>query len=666
MRKNTDKSTSYEMCRYFRPSPLPASQAADSRARARRKAVSAKPTTYQDLLDVQERLLQRGALKAQTAANRASTLRAFLKFNQLEVDDPVGHEFRASFTARCQAFAAHLAELGKTSRNVSNSLSTLRPWREFLVALDTDRAIAGDNLAPFNQAFRSVLKDFPVKRLARELAVPANMMYGWLKGKKPRLSNVSHIHRIESFFGVEHGELAVLAGFSGAARIPQVVGDAVVVAYRDSLAERTSQHYLFKPLPDSPLREQWRQFVRYKTDWQPTLNRSESAVWRTAPFEFGRETPKAWAHYLDGVEIPTAKISWTKTAAYLGWLNLPKEQGGAGLPAEQLNTLAWFAVREHVEGYVRWMVKRSGNRFNGTTFEFFSLAMSLLRLVTGYLQQQPEFLLTLPQAFAGRDWAAMCCDTFSLLKGLSTRHRRSRKQTRDPKEPLRHILDLENPLDVVADMVQRMRADRPLGGAPWREAVWARDLALLKVLVSNPLRLRNIATLTWRADNSGQLYQRPDGSWWIRIDREFFKNVRGAAGESEYDMPVQEMAWGDLERYIKVLRPRLLVSDTDYVFVAARHGPYKRDRSKPWTELSGRIVQLTKKYLWRCPGVGTHAFRHLVATAIIKASKLSDFKTAALVLNDRMSTVEKNYAHLRSSEGANRMNELLGHTFRRM
>jgi len=333
--------------------------------------VSAKPTTYQDLLDVQERLLQRGALKAQTAANRASTLRAFLKFNQLEVDDPVGHEFRASFTARCQAFAAHLAELGKTSRNVSNSLSTLRPWREFLVALDTDRAIAGDNLAPFNQAFRSVLKDFPVKRLARELAVPANMMYGWLKGKKPRLSNVSHIHRIESFFGVEHGELAVLAGFSGAARIPQVVGDAVVVAYRDSLAERTSQHYLFKPLPDSPLREQWRQFVRYKTDWQPTLNRSESAVWRTAPFEFGRETPKAWAHYLDGVEIPTAKISWTKTAAYLGWLNLPKEQGGAGLPAEQLNTLAWFAVREHVEGYVRWMVKRSGNRFNGTTFEFF-------------------------------------------------------------------------------------------------------------------------------------------------------------------------------------------------------------------------------------------------------------------------------------------------------
>jgi integrase len=628
--------------------------------------MSAKPTTYKDLLEIQERLVQQGALKAQTAANRASTLRAFLKLNNLDLDDPVGHEFRSSFTAHCQAFADHLAAQGKLSRNVSNSLSTLRPWREFVVALDTERAIAGDNLPPFNQAFRSVLKDYPADRLARQLAIPRDMLYGWLKGKKPRLSNAQHIYRIEKFFGVPEGELAVLAGFSGTSRIPKTTGEPVTVGYRESLAERTTQHYFFKPGSDSVLRQQWYDFVRYKTDWEPVLNRSDSAVWRTAPFEFRRETANAWAQYLDGVEVPSAKFAWSKTAAYLGWLNLPKEQGGAGIPADELHTMAWLAVREYVEAYVRWMVKRNGNRFNGSTFEFFSLTMSVLRVGTGYLQQQPDFLATLPHKYADQDWDEMCRETFALLKGLSTRHRKSRRQTRDPKEPMRHILDLENPLDMVADMVQRMRADRPLGGSPWVEAVWARDLALVKVLVSNPLRLRNIATLNWRPDNSGQLYQRPDGSWWIRIERDHFKNVRGAAGESEYDMPIQEMAWGDIERYLRVFRPRLLAGDTDYVFVAARHGPHRRDLTKPWTHLSERVVQLTKKYLWRCPGIGTHAFRHLVATAIIKASKLSDFKTAALVLNDRMSTVEKNYAHLRSSEGANRMSELLGQTLRRM
>jgi hypothetical protein len=102
-------------------------------------------------------------------------------------------------------------------------------------------------------------------------------------------------------------------------------------SYRESLAQRTSQHYLLKPGPDSPLRRQWYDFARYKTEWEPALNRSDSAVWRSAPFEFRREAPTAWARYLDGVEIPTAKFAWSKTAAYLGWLNLPKEQGGAGL-----------------------------------------------------------------------------------------------------------------------------------------------------------------------------------------------------------------------------------------------------------------------------------------------------------------------------------------------
>jgi integrase len=666
MSKDVAKSTAYKICRYVDPSPLPASQAAEPKARARRRTVSTKPATYQDLLDVQERLVRQQAIKPQTAANRASTLRAFLKFNNLDVGDPVGHELRASFPARCEAFAKHLAEQGKTARNISNALSTLRPWRELVVALDTERAIAGENLPPFNQAVRSLLKDFPVKRLARQTGVPPCMIYGWLKGKKPRLSNAPHIYRIETFFGVPHGELAVLAGISGAARIPRTAGDPVNVGYRESLAARTSQHYFFKPAPDSPLRTQWYDFLRYKTAWEPALNRGDNAAWRTAPFEFCRQTPTAWAWHLDGVEVPSAKFAWSKTAAYLGWLNLPKAEGGAGLPASQLHTLAWFAVRGYIDGYLRWVVKRCGNRFNGYVFEFFSFAMSLLRVGTGYLQQQPEFLATLPPEYADNDWEQMCRETFALLKGLCARQRKYQRQTRDPKEPIRHILEMENPLEAVADMIQRMRADRPLGGSPWREAVWARDLALIKLLVSNPLRLRNLATLTWRPDNRGQLYQRPDGSWWIRIERHNFKNFRGAAGDHDYDMPVQEMAWGDLERYLKVFRPRLLAAETDYVFVGARQRPNGRGPTKPWTELSVRIAELTRKYLWRCPGIGAHAFRHLVATAIIKTSKLSDFKTAALVLNDRLATVEKNYAHLRSADGANRMHELLGSTFSRM
>jgi hypothetical protein len=255
MRKSIDESTSYEMCRYFSPSPLPASQVTDFKVRARRRAVSAKPTTYQDLLDNQERLVQQGALKAQTAANRATALRMFLKLNKLELADPVGREFRVSFKAQCQAFVAHFTAQGKTPRNIGNSLSALRPWRKMLVSLDAERAAVGDNLPPFNQAFRSVLKDYPVKRLGRQLGIPSDMLYGWLKGKKPRLSNVAHIHRVETFFGIEQGELAILAGFDGSVRLPQTVGVTVAVGYRERLATQTSQHYLCKPGVGSPLRQ---------------------------------------------------------------------------------------------------------------------------------------------------------------------------------------------------------------------------------------------------------------------------------------------------------------------------------------------------------------------------------------------------------------------------
>jgi site-specific recombinase XerC len=627
----------------------------------------AQPITYQDLLDIQERLVQQDIVKQQTAANRAAALRSFLRHNHLEVNDPVGTEFRVSFSEKLREFAEGLAERGTTPRNVTNTLAALRPWRDILVRLDTERAMAGENLPPYSQAFKALLKDIPADRLAKLLTIPRDMVYGWLKGKKPRISSLKHIYKVERHFGISEGELATLAGFRRGVRERVVpIGQPPAVSYRDELSERTSLHYFAKPEPESPLRAQWQEFVRYKTDFHPVLLRSNRGSWRPAPFEFRPETPSSWAEYLDGVEIPSARMTWAKVAAYLGWLSLSPEHGGLGMPKEQSETLAWLAVREKVDAYVRWMVRRSGGKYNGSAFEFFAKANSMLRASVGYLWQLPSMKDTLPPEFRERDWQRMCEETYQLLNAMSVKTQSSRVQTRDPRAPMRHILDLEKPLEMVADMVQRLRADRPIGGAPMREAIWARDAALNKLLVSNPLRLRNLAVMTWRADNTGELYQRGDGSWWLRIERGHFKNTRGAAGDNEYDMPVQQMAWSDLERYLKVYRPRMLRCDSDYVFLAGSHGSTVRDPALPWTDLSRRVEHLTAKYLWRCAGIGTHAFRHLVATAIIKASDLSDFKTAALVLNDRMSTVEKNYAHLRSSEGANRMTELLGATLRRM
>jgi integrase len=626
--------------------------------------MSAQPVTYKLLLETEERLVNQGAIAARTAANRASTLRRFLKANALNVEDPVGAELRADFPEKSREFAGALAAGGMSPRNVGNTLSVLRRLRGLVIEIDTERAIAGDNFTPFTQAFRALMKDYAVHRLARQTGVPASMLYGWMKGKRPRAGNIPHLKRVEAFFGLEAETLTTLAGFAGGKYVVPAVGEPLKVAYREELAVHTRQHYLLKPTPDSPLRAQWLDFVRYKTDWAPVLARTDRGVWRFAPIPLRVERPANWYEFLDGREVPSAELTWSIVASFLGWLSLAGADGGAGLPASAVQTLAWMAVRERVQQYVAWRVRRVGGRYNGTVFAFFAFAAALLRQESGWLWQQGKFLATLPPEYAGRDWGEMCAGTYSLAQRLTMRWRSQRRQTRDPRAPMRGILESERPLDYVVDMVQRMRADRPLSGARQAEATWARDLALIELLISNPLRRRNLAGLTWRADNTGELYQHPDGSWWVRIPREHFKNTQGAAGASDYDMPVQAAVWRDLERYVRVLRPHLLTFASDYVFVPTPGPQHLCDR--PWEGISPRVKELTRKYLWRSPGISPHAFRHLVATAIIKASGLSDFKTAALVLNDRLSTVEQNYAHLKSGDGANRMGELLGDAFRRL
>lgn len=625
-----------------------------------------EPITYQKLFEIQDRLLAQAALKPQTAANRASALRSFLRFAKVQVDDPVGHEFRVGHPARVREFAAQLTQDGRSPRNVSNTLAALRPWRDLVVAVDTERAMAGDNLGPFNAAFKRLMEGQKVKGIARQTGIPHAMLYGWLQGKKPRLSNEKHIRRIELHFGVENGELTSLAGFRAGQRVAATVGDPLSVPYREELAARTRLHYLFKPSPNSTLREQWADLLRYKTQRKPHLARTRKGVWRIAPMEFSEETEASWAQFLDGQEVPSAKYGWNHAASYLGWLQLPNSQGGAGIPSHHLNTLAWFAVEELLEGYIDWLVKRNKGVYSGGVFIFAGFAASLLRPGSGYLYQQPHFQADLPADRQSAKWEAMCFDALSLLASTSSHHANARTQTRDPKTPMRHIIESANPLEFIADMVLRLRADRPVGGAPIREAVWARDVALIKVLASNPLRLRNIATLTWRPDNTGQLYQRADGSWWISVDKRFFKNLQGAAGENTYDMPLQQSAWPDVERYVLKFRPLLKRHETDYVFLAAKTNGKALRYNRPWNDLSSRVRDLTRRYLWRSPGIGAQAFRHVIATSIIKASGNTDFKTAALVLNDRLTTVEKNYAHLKSADGANQMSVLLGGTFNRM
>ncbi len=619
------------------------------------------PLTYQNLLDEQNRKVQLEGLNEQTAANRATALRGFLRANHLNQADVVGDEMRMKHPEALERFLDELEDTGGSRRAISNTRSALRPWREAVIEYDTAVALAMEKGTPFSQALKSVMADTPVKRVEKQAGIPQDMLRGWLLGKQPRPSSIRHLLRLETFFGLERNSLVTLAGIKPRGHKAQLGGPPVPIQYNQTVLGLTMLKYCFKPMADSPLRAQWADFVRYKTAAAPALKRTKRGKWRFSPCPLSPETDANWWAFLDGKEVASARIVWSKISSYLGWLLLPEESGGKGLPEESLPTLAWLAVPGYLEEYLDWCKARIGKR-NSSVNQFLALVASLVRPRFGYLRQQAALQATLPSRYQHEDWDGLCERQFELTEQLVSAYQSEIEVSRDSFEPIRQLVELPQPMDAIVDMVQRMRADRPVGRS-CHEAAWSRDLVLIKLLLSNPLRMRNMAHLNWRPDNTGELYQRADKSWWIRISKVKFKNRNGAAGDSIYDCQVQATAWNDIERYLFIYRPKLLREPSDLVFLTklSRGNTHHR----PWTDLSARVHHLTEKYVPRSIGFRAHAFRHIVATSILKSDG-GTHKVAARVLNDRVATVEKHYDGLTSNDGSAEMGRLLRAQFARM
>ena len=436
------------------------------------------------------------------------------------------------------------------------------------------------------------------------------------------------------------------------------------IRYRERLSKASKDAFRLKQI-SACLAQEWSAFVIHKTEKLPELRRHSKGVWVTTDLITERETERNKYCFSKGKYVPTANIVWGHVTSYLGWLNRTRELGGEGLATHDVQTLGWFSNKRMAHRYMKWMIERAEDKVHSGVLDFAKTVAALNHPQHGYLTQMPEFQERLPEAYRPQLWKDACQEAYTwaaemkknlLADGI--------EHSRDPMEPIKSVLELDDPLEAVADMTARMKSSRPTTGGT-EEAIWARDLLLVKLMASNPLRAKNMKLLTYRADNTGNLYRRPDGSWFIRIDKRAFKNAKGAAKDREYDMPVNNVVWGDIERYLKAYRPMLPDADkVDYVFLSSsdeKHGGYVG----AWKSLDRRISYLTRRYLWDCPGIGAHAFRYIIGTAILKKAP-GAWDSAAAVLHDEVETVKAHYAHLRSCDGGTFAHNLLGSAFSRM
>ena len=595
----------------------------------------------------------------QTLPNANAALRSFLEWLEISPEIEVGLTLRGNFEDLLSTHQKELRTSGKSSGYVRNRGWLLRFWAHLVSVLDHESAIAANAPAPFTLAVRSLFADGSRKPTptAKAAKIHPDALNRWRRGGLPvgdHVEVVAALSRLEVVCHREPGFLTRVLPFSTpslrsmkAARPPSTNEDR---ARNKRLSADKYRLTIDEMVKSAILSDQWVGVLRDKvlgsqrtkgsTTWTAKMvhqlfDMPKEALedpWRLRPLMEG-ETPR-WYDCLDGHVIPTAKKKLAQVRSFWGWCRKPIDEGGAGLKLDNLS-LALITDHELVRRFSAWRVERNGHPT--TTDTGFLQMMKALLSPHGYLPRTPAIGETIgitdPLV-----WTERCAKAHAVLSSLQGSLNPVVVES-DAGESLKGILELAAPIEALTRGLKRLEQNKANYPGK-REKYWGRDLLLLALPASNPLRIENLSRMTYRADNTGMLRRTPDG-WRIFIDKIEFKNINGAAKDTDYDQPIDPNVWPYLEQYLTFYRPEF--AQSDYLFApAASRSKRLYMRSQKLSEQFSEIVQ---QYVVECPeGTGEHAVRHVVATHIIVTT--GDYVLAAHLLHDDEKTVRDSYEHL--------------------
>jgi integrase len=335
-------------------------------------------------------------------------------------------------------------------------------------------------------------------------------------------------------------------------------------------------------------------------------------------------------------------MNWSRISAFLGFLRLPPEQGGFGQVLAKVQTLARLCVPEAIEAFLLFSSQRSGGLKHEGHRTFCNTVASLTREKYGYLRQNQHLFSKLPDGIAaGRTSDFMCDEAHATAEAWAAT---ATDTSRNPQDGIAFFLEQKQPLRPIFDAMHRIRrlADGCMPGSI-SEALLRRDELMLGFFTSNPLRAKNVKTLTWKPDNSGHVYRTPSGQWRLRIEPREFKNRNGGKNKNRKKYDVAIAAWlkpcleGYLERFRAVLCGEH--GHSPFLFLNSRTGGRMNDMNR-------RLYEITKRFIPRSGGISPHAFRHLIATVWLEEHP-NDFFVVSELLNDSLQVVLNTYAHLK-------------------
>lgn len=645
----------------------------------------ARNITFEQLKTImRERAGTDGLPNVTSIPNAVSALNAFLGALELTEKAVIGDVLRDSFSASITSMIERMRSEELEPAHIKNRRSAMQHWNRLVRSLDHEDAVRSRSNTPFQKRLRELHESLPPRskvKFYRSCGLSRNTVLQWLDGKAPRIASYPNISTLEERAELSAGTLLGLLPYNRhweyAKRPDGDMGPKIEYRERMVNIRRDRQNH-----PDRiplllaseewtvQLREEWRGLLSYKTSIElstsaPSGNlvlgalRSAMAAehksvrkqWRLRPQADYPQTHEPWVADIGGFRVTTAIVMFGQLSSFLGWARQPLDMGGKGMNPSTM-TLGLVTDVGLIREYIEWRTVRAGAVNQGIATFLNQMGM-LVHEQTGYLPKHPE----IGQRVGVNDpvqWRAHCAVAKKWIAQTSGNIIHLLKPTRDPAEPIRSALDSEEPL---APFIEGLR--RYARHVPPREidrSVQARDLLLLALTMTNPLRSANLRLLTYLPDNTGSFRKRRDGGWELFVPGEQFKNFRGAA-KDDYYQNIDPAVWPFLEDYLQNHRQLLAPCERGLVFVAdtLHRGARGSGGEELWDAIDERFRWITRSYVPGCPGVGPHAMRYIVGTSIIMHTK-GDYIQAAKVLHDLPQTVHRHYAKL-LQEYANRSRE---------
>lgn len=597
------------------------------------------------------------------------------------LSDRIGDEFGTDFELRLNEHLLELEREGKAPSTIHTRKHLLCEWQKSWFNLLKTLSLP----QTFSEALKALQKLNAVgcRRLARACNSDPALIKAWTSGKHlPCRRSIKKVAMLEEFLCVQPGSLV--------SRLPIVlVGDMHQrrncngTPYRVHLSEMHKKPYT-QPYNSFTSEQQgeWKELLRFYTDsaWVAGrgLNRHERG-WRT------RE---------NNGKNSTAEIKLRHIQDFYGFLILPSEPDdpamrgiefdpdddshkgvrgfdphlkGLGFDPKTLSLalVAEFTNVNLVAEWVAFLKGRSfGKRNNNRVKLVLNFCAQLLRPDYGFLWQQHKFGRKLSEPILTQEeWRARCSEAYRRIRNILSNLEKSGDmmerfvETRDTSlevvVPL--IKSREHPITVMSDIVDALRYDFERTTKPISKAILFRNMVMVELVTSNPVRAINIAEMRYKVGSNGyesdrtNLYKLRDGFYRLKYEVPELKN---GITMGRYDLPVIELWKQDLDEYFDVWRPLLLGAEQcDYVFRPHPVGKHSHIQQRedhqilPMHEsaLSDIMRTVSSDYIPNCPGFGLHSARHFAATEWLKHHP-GAYNIASVILHDTPQTVEDAYS----------------------